>query len=282
MARTNDRLSLGLAMIVVGACAGVSDRELIFVDGRGVAAVGDSLSAFTRQGTPGIVIHDRRSGALYRRAVNLLHSPVQIQFADGRWYVSDVDNGDSRIRVFDAEWRLLRELPTGPVASAPHQFAVLPDGRIVLEAADGRLIALRGDSITTFAVTPKSQQTGFLVAAQGGVLHVVPGETVTLYNAIGNWRWRLEWPWHEEAYVSDVTVDSRGRIHLLLGEERTQPQFVAFTLSPLTGEVVRWSLPAPSATFVATQLGNLEPDTTITAREPPEPIVGPPSAPPGG
>lgn len=234
---------------------------LIFIDGRAVTASGDSLLAFTRQGTSEIVVRDRRSGAVYRRGTNTLRSPHHIQELDGRWYVSDVEGGEASVVVFTPQWDLERRIPLHDVASAPHQFAVLPDGRIVVEASEQRLVAVGPDSTSTFALVEGSGRTGLLVAAAGGVLHAAPDRGITLYNAQGNIRWRLAWPWHEGTYVTDIAVDGQGRIHVLAGEARRNT-FVCFTLSPITGEVIRWSVPGPAATFVVERMGEIKPDST--------------------
>jgi hypothetical protein len=233
---------------------------LIFIDGRAVTASGDSLLAFTRQGTSEIVVRDRRSGAAYRRGTNTLLSPHHIQELGGRWYVSDVKEGEASVVVFSGQWDFERRIPVHDVASAPHQFAVLPDGRVVVEATDQRLVAVGPDSTTTYALVEQSDRTGLLTAALGGVLHAVPRRTITLYNAQGNIRWRLPWPW-PEAYVTDIAVDGQGRIHVLAGEAQRNT-FVCFTLSPTTGEVIRWSVPGTAATFVVERLGEIKPDST--------------------
>jgi hypothetical protein len=181
-----------------------------------------------------------------------------VESAGNRWYISDAHDGRAAIAVFNQLWELERTIAVDTITGTPHQFAVLPDGRIILEAPDGRLVALGRDTITTFALTEQDQRTGLLLGALGGVLHAVPGHSVTLYNDLGHWRWRLEWQWHEGAYVTDLAIDTRGRIHLLAGEE-DGASFVTFTLSPTTGEVVRWSLPGQEATFTVDRLGNLEP-----------------------
>jgi hypothetical protein len=234
---------------------------LIFIDGRAVAASGDSLLAFTRQGTSEIVVRDRRSGAVYRRGTNTLLSPHHIQEMDGRWYVSDAEEGTASVVVFSGQWDFERRIAVQEVAAASHQFAVLPDGRIVVEATDQRLVSVGPDSATTFALVEPSDRTGLLVAALGGVLHAAPGRAVTLYNAQGNIRWRQPWDWAEGVYVTDVAVDGQGRIHVLAGEA-LRNTFRSFTLSPTTGEVIRWSEPGATATFVVERLGETRPDST--------------------
>jgi hypothetical protein len=162
--------------------------------------------------------------------------------------------------VFSVAGGLERLIAIDSLVSAPHQFAVLPDGRVVVEAPDGRLLALSGDSVTTFALTPRSERTGLLVAARGGVLHAVPDRAITLYNAQGNIRWRLDWPWNSSAFVADLSVDSQGRPHVLAGEAG-RSGFIVFGLLPETGEVGRWSEAGPFATFVVRPLGDIMPDS---------------------
>ena len=236
-----------------------SQRNLVFVDGRGVAAIGDSMLAITRQGDASIILRERRTGASYTRGTQALTSPFHVQEQDGRWYVSNVDDGEEWIVIFDAEWEVVDRLRIDTLGAAPHQFAVLPDGRIVLETENARLIAWDGDTVTTFALFEASQRSGFLAAASGGVLHAVPDHAVTLYNQNGNIRWRLPWDWEESAYVADLAVDARGRIHMLFGVP-DEDSFVCFSLSTPTGEILRWSQPGPSSTFSVTRLGEIRPD----------------------
>jgi len=269
------RRTLGvLAAAFVASCSAPGPpNSLIFIDGRAVAASGDTLLAFTRQGTTEITVRDRRSGAVYARGLNVLRSPRHIEERGGRWYVSDIDGGRATIAVFTPLWEFERWIPVDEHASATHEFAVLPDDRIVVEARDGRLVVVGPDSAETFALVEQSSRTGMVLGALGGVLHVVPGRAVTLYNEGGNVRWRLPWPWNERAYVTDVAVDGQGRIHVLAGEETEagQQSFVAFSLSPITGEVVRYSNlePGGSATFVVKRMGEVKRDSAARwLREP--------------
>ncbi len=249
-------------VVCLAACSGTAPKEdLIFVDGRAVAAAGDSLLAMTRQGSSAITVRDRITGEISVHAAADLRTPLHIQESGGLWYVSDVVDGEAIIVVFSADWEVRDRIGVDSVAAVPHQFAVLPDGTLVLESVDGRLLALRDDSLTTFALTEQSSRNGMLVAAQGGVLHTIPDKTLTLYNARGNLRWRQAWPWHEGAYIADLSVDANGRVHVLAGAEGTNV-FYAFTLSPVTGEAVRWTAPSLMATFVVKQLGEIRPDST--------------------
>lgn len=255
-------LTLGvLSAALLAACGAPSSSEdLIFVDGRATAVAGDSLLALTRQGIASILTHDRRTGALDTIGTDVLKSPHHIQEHNGRWYVSDAEDGRPSIAVFSADGQLEQRIPLERIAPVAHQFALLPDGRIVTEASDGRLAVLTDDAASTFAITERGSRTGFVIAAQGGVIHAVPDRAITLYNELGNIRWRLSWPWYEGAFVSDLAVDTHGRIHVLAGEQGRNV-FRVFTLSPVTGEVVRWSVPGPSATFVVDRLGQILPDS---------------------
>ncbi len=249
-----------LVLVLVG-CSGLAPTDdLIFVDGRAVAFAGDSLLAFTQQGSNEVFVRDRRSGQVSVHAGDHLTSPHHIQEFDGQWYVSDVIDGKAVIAVFSDRWEFTRRIGIDSVASVAHQFAILPNGAIVVESVDGRLLSIYSDSITTFALVESSTRNGMLVAAQGGIMHTVPGKTLTLYNEKGNVRWRQGWLWHDGAYVTDLSVDANGRVHLLAGEEGTNA-FYAFTLSPITGEAVRWTAASRAATFVVARLGEIKPDS---------------------
>lgn len=268
-----NRLPLGvLAAALVAGCSTPGPPDaLIYIDGRAVAASGDTLLAFSRQGSNEITVRDRRTGAVYARGVAALTSPHQIEEVGGQWYVSDVAEGRPSIVVFSAGWDVVRSISLDGIASAPHQFAVLPDGRIVVEAGDGRLVFAGNGGDSTFALVERGPRTGLLAGARGGVLHGVPGASVTLYNELGNIRWRLPWPWHEQTYVTDIAVDGQGRVHVLVGEETEfgRSSFVTFQLSPTTGEVIRWSQPGYSATYVVERMGEIRPDSAARwLREP--------------
>lgn len=254
-------LLFGFFLITVAACqAGPPNAELIFVDGRAVAPALDSVYAITTGGTQGVILHHRRTEALDTIGADVLSSPIHTQWVDGLWYVSDVIDGRPSVVVFDTSGNVTRQVDLGEIASAPHQFAVLPDGRIVVESNDGRLVTVDGDSAVTFALTEPGPRTGLVVAARGGVLHAVAGELVTLYNGQGNIRWRIEWPWDDTIYAIDLAVDVDGRTHLLAGQA-TEQSFIVFGFSPTTGEVIRWSMEGPSATFVVGRMGEIYPDS---------------------
>ncbi len=248
-------------LAVVCACVRTLPAdELIFLDGRAVASGGDSILAITKAGTPGVLLRNRETGTLDTLGMGELTSSQHVQWQGGKWYASDVTNGRPSIVVFSADGSVERRVPLEGIASAPHQFAILPDGRIVVEAPDGQLIALKDGESSMFALTQRSPRSGFLVAAKGGVLHAIPDRTITLYNALGRIRWRLEWPWAESAFVADLAVDSQGRPHVLAGQEGREG-FVVFGISPETGEVGRWSEEGPYATFVVRPLGDIRPDS---------------------
>ncbi|HLB38159.1 MAG TPA: hypothetical protein VJL31_16420 [Gemmatimonadales bacterium] len=245
----------------LGAC-GTSGpaRQPIFIDGRAVAAVGDTLLAFTRAGLPAVLLQHRASGTVDTLGRGALHSPLHIQFAGDRWYVSDVEDGRPSLAVFAADGRLERRIDLARVGAVPHQFAVLPDNRIVVETPEGRLIALAGDSGTRFVDARGGPKTGLVAAASGGVVQALPDKHLTLYNQFGNIRWRIDWPWLETAFVTDLTVDANGRIHIIAGIP-AENNFVVFGLAATTGEVVRWSTPGPHASFTVDFLGEIRPDT---------------------
>lgn len=236
-------------------------QDLIFVDGRAVAPAGDSVYAFSRPGENGILVVPRSGGAPRAIGAGVLASPVQVQELAGHWYVSDVDDGNPLLVILSATGDVVRRIALDTIAATPHQFAALPDGRVVVEAPGGQLVVLSDTGVTTFALTPESPtRTGLLVAGHGGALHAVPDHYITLYNENGNIRWRLAWPWDASAFVTDIAVDAQGRFHVIAGQEG-QEIFVVFMLSPATGEVLRWSEPGPYATFVVTRMGNIEPDS---------------------
>ena len=250
-----------LALMTVAACGGgAPNAELIFVDGRAVAPALDSVFAFTASNTPGVLLHYRRTGVLDTIGAEDLSSPIHTQWLDGFWYVSDVIDGRPSIVVFNPDGTVARQIDLSGIASAPHQFAVLPDGRIVVESNDASLVAIDGDNVTTFALTEAGTRTGLVVAARGGVLHAVAGRLVTLYNGQGNIRWRIEWPWDDTIYGIDLAVDADGRTHLLAGQG-TEQSFIVFGFSPSTGEVIRWSMEGPSATFIVGRMGEIYPDS---------------------
>ena len=246
------------ATALVTACDPPPSSDLIFVNGRAVAAAGDSLLAYTMAGEGGLVVMQRGGASRDTLGRDILSSPFHVQEHAGHWFVSDVADGRAGIVELTAAGELVRRRHVDTLVAAPHQFALLPDGRIVLESPTGILIALAEDSVATFAIVTQGTRTGLLVAVRGGVLHAAPGQWVTFYNANGNIRWRLTWPWGDQAFVGDLGVDAQGRPHVIAGEQGTSG-FVVFSLSPITGEVVRWSEPGPYATFAIDRLGDIEP-----------------------
>jgi hypothetical protein len=244
----------------MGCGAPRASVDLIFVNGRAVASAGDTLLGITSPGINGLVVRDRRTGAVDTIGGDWLTSPQHVQELDGYWYVSDVANGRTSVVQLAADGSLERRIALDTLVTAPHQFAVLPDGRLVVESPRSELLVLTEEGVKPFALVEAGRRTGLLVAARGGVVHAVPGRAITLYNAQGNIRWRLDWPWRDAAFVSDLAVDAHGRIHVIAGEEG-RDGFVVFSLSPVTGEVVRWSEFGPSATFVVNRMGVIRPDS---------------------
>lgn len=257
------RLAGALATVLLVSACGERPSTLrpIFIEGRAAEAVGDSLIGITRQGVPGLLVLDIGTGAVDTLGTGVLASPVHVQWLDGRWYVSDVEDGRPAIVVLTADGRTDRRIELGDLTDTPHQFAVLPNGHIVVPIPDRRLMALEDDTLTTFALTEDARRPGLLIAASGGVIHAVPDQTITLYNEFGNIRWRVEWPWRETAYVSDLAVDGQGRPHVMAGIPSDGGTFIVYTLARETGEVWRWSAQVPTATFVVSGLGEVLPDS---------------------
>ncbi len=241
------------------ACGPSLAVDPIFIEGRSVSSAADSLIAMTRAGLPGILVRRRRGGEVRELGAGTVRSPVLVQWENGQWYVSDIDTGKPAIVVLSPAGALIRRIPVERYTTTPHQFAVLPDGRIVVEAPDGTLLALEGDTSSVFTVTGHAPKTGLLIAVAGGVLHAVPDKYLTLYNQFGHIRWRLDWPWARTAYISQITLDPQGRIHVLAGVPRDST-FIVYTLSNQTGEVVIWSPPARKPTFIVDRLGQIKAD----------------------
>ena len=258
MNRTN--IATIAAILALSACepAGLG-VEPLFIDGRAVAVSSDSVLAITAPGVSGVLLIDQRTDARQTIGAGQLTSPAHVQWNEGLLYASDVDGGRPQVVMFSPSGELLDRIDLGPTAAVPHQFAVLPDGQIVFETTDDRLVALQGDSVDTFALNDSSRKTGMMVAARGGVLHAIPHRTLTLYNGLGRIRWRIEWPWSESAFVADLAMDSRGRPLVLAGEEGSEG-FVVFALDPVTGEITLWT-EGPSATFSSRTFGNIRPDS---------------------
>ncbi|MBI4499805.1 MAG: hypothetical protein HY700_01465 [Gemmatimonadetes bacterium] len=243
------------------AACGTSGQGVdpIFLEGRAVAAAGDSLIAFTRAGHPGILLRNRGTGRSVELGADPVHSPSHVQWMNGEWFVSDIENGKPAVVVLGPAGELRRRLSLERFTQTPHQFAVLPDGRIVVESPDGTLVTANGDSAPVFAMTERGSKTGLLLGASGGVLHAVPDRYITLYNEFGHLRWRLDWPWARTAFVTEITTDPQGRIHVLAGVP-SDSSFIVYSLSSQTGEVVTWSKPAREPTFVVDRLGGLKAD----------------------
>ncbi len=260
--KSNQKLGpLFVVCALTAGCGGsASDAELLFIHGRAVASAGDSLFAMTAGNVHGVLLRNVPARTIDTLGLDDLESPGHVQWINERWFVSDVREGRRSVAVFTADRMLERRVAVDTVATAAHQFAVLPDGRIVVESGDGRLVVLGDDSATTFALVETGTRTGMIVAARGGVLYAAPDRSVTLYNALGRIRWRIDWPWDDSTFVADIAVDSQGRPHVLAGREGVDG-FVVFGISPITGEVVRWSEPGPYATFVVRRLGQILPDS---------------------
>jgi hypothetical protein len=205
-----------------------------------------------------VVVYDRAGRVRDTLGVGILRNPGHVEIQGDAWYVSDLDDSHPAVVVLGRDGALRRRVSLTGIAIQPHQFAVLPDGGIVVEAAGGRLAVLRDDSVATFAVVDVASRPSLLRGAAGGVLHAIPDRTITLYNGFGNIRWRVEWPWAETAFVTGAGEDSRGRLHFLAGvaEDNT---FIAYVMTAATGEIVWWSEPQSEASFVVGRRGDPSP-----------------------
>lgn len=236
-------------------------HDLVFFAGRAVAPVGDSLFVVALP-TAGAVLALDRHGRTDTLGAAVLTSPRRIQVLGDTWYVSDVDSSGPSVVALAPDGTLRRRVRLRGITPLPHQFAALDDGSIVVEAPDRRLVRVRRDSVTTFAVTDQGPRPSLVAGANGGVLLAVPNHWITLYNAFGTIRWRIEWPWRETAYVNDVAVDATGRIDIIASVP-ANGTFVVYTIAASTGEILRWSAPQARSTFVVDQLGAISPADSI-------------------
>ena len=133
--------------------------------GRVVDMAGDSVLAMTTQGLGGVILYHMKTGAVDTIAEDVLTAPVHVQFVDDRWYVSDIVGDRPSIAVLSWNGELEREFDLEDLASNPHQFAVLPDERVIVETANGELVALGGDSVTTFALVDTSADSAAIHSA---------------------------------------------------------------------------------------------------------------------
>ncbi|MDH4044145.1 MAG: hypothetical protein OEY20_16590 [Gemmatimonadota bacterium] len=251
-------LVAGAAALLAGCDAPAATSEPIFLSGRAVEPDGDSLFAVTAGDAGALLIYDASGRVRDTLGLGLLRNPVHVQLQGDAWYVSDLEDGAPVVVVLGRDGTLRRRVPLAGIATQPHQFAVLADGAIVVEGSAGSLVAVREDSVSTFAVVEIGKRPSLVTGAGGGVLHAIPDQTITLYNGFGNIRWRVEWPWAESAFVSAIGEDSRGRIHFIAGVARDNT-FVAYSMTPGTGEVVWWSEPQRGASFEVSRLGKLSP-----------------------
>jgi len=250
------RFSL-VALATLAACKAPSTfKAPIFIAGRSVATMGDSLFAVPAANAPVVLVLDRDGHVADTLGAGTLSQPVQVQALADTWFVSDGGGTTPTLFAFTADGHLLRKTSLATADPASAQFAVLPDGRVVVERAGGQLVALAGDSNTIFVPVQVGPRPSLLVGADGGVFYAAPGKSVALYNGFGHIRWRVDWPWADSAYVGGVAVDSKGRIHLIsgVGNQRT---FIVYTLATASGEIVRWSAADSVPTFVVDRLGAL-------------------------
>ncbi len=256
------RLLIPALIVLAGSSCKSNSKSLglIYLNGRAVEPAGDSVLAMTTQGLGGLILYHMTTGAVDTIAAGVLTAPVHVQFVNARWYVSDLVENRPSIAVLSWSGELEREFDLEDLVSSPHQFAVLPDERVIVQTADGELVALDGDSVTTFALVETSQRPGLLAGIAGGVLHMVPLVHITFYNEFGHIRWRLPWQWAETAYFTDITTDMNGRIHIIAGIPSDE-EFVVYTLGRNDGEILRWSRPGPYATFTVLRTGSFRPDS---------------------
>lgn len=256
------RLLIPALIVLAGSSCKSNSKSLglIYLNGRAVEPAGDSVLAMTTQGLGGLILYHMTTGAVDTIAAGVLTAPVHVQFVNARWYVSDLVENRPSIAVLSWSGELEREFDLEDLASSPHQFAVLPDERVIVQTTDGELVALGGDSVTTFALVETSQRPGLLAGIAGGVLHMVPLVHITFYNEFGHIRWRLPWQWAETAYFTDITTDMNGRIHIIAGIPSDE-EFVVYTLGRNDGEILRWSRPGPYATFTVLRNGSFRPDS---------------------
>ncbi len=245
------------AVAALAACKAPSAfKAPVFIAGRAVATMHDSLFAVPAARTPVVLVLDRDGHAVDTLAAAGLTQPVQVQALADTWFVSDGAGRAPTLFVFTAAGHLLRQSPLAAADPVSAHFAVLPDGRIVVQGTGGRLVALAGDSGKIFVPVEVGPRPSLLAGADGGVFYAAPGKSVALYNGFGHIRWRVDWPWADSAYVGGVSVDAKGRIHLISGVGN-QGTFIVYTLATPSGEIVRWSAADSVPTFVVDRLGAL-------------------------
>ncbi|MDH5803707.1 MAG: hypothetical protein OEZ54_00885 [Gemmatimonadota bacterium] len=252
-------------MLFLTACEGPADSlGLVFLDGRAVAAMGDSLLVMTAEGVSGVLLYDIRNETLDTIAEETLNQPVHIEIGPDRWYVSDTRGASARIAVLNFDGTLDRWIELAGISRLAHQFALLPDQRIVVQSPDGQLIFAEAsdDSAEVFALTDLGVRPNLMAGVAGGVFQAVQGHHMTLYNEFGNIRWRTDWPWAETAFFTDIAVDRQERIHLLAAVPNEEI-FLAYTVGRTDGAIIRWSEDGTYATFTVERNGRYRPDSTV-------------------
>jgi hypothetical protein len=251
------------ALMLLLACGRRHTNQPIFLNGRAIVALEDSTFVATSEGA-GLMVFDPTLEHADTIGSAVLASPFHAQEMNGILYVSDIVDSRPAIVTFakstEGRWEMTGRIGLGGITPLSHQFAVLPDGRIIVESPDDRLVSVHGDTVATFALTELGPRPSLVMGARGGVFHAVPDKHITLYNEFGHIRWQHEWPWLETALFSDVAVDARGRIHMLAGVP-SEGTFIVYTLVGDTGEVERWSTPGPAASFEVTPFGEVLPLT---------------------
>ncbi len=214
----------------------------------------------TAEGIDGMILYDLRSKTLDTIGADALTSPLQVQTVGGRWYVSDIGDRGPSIAVLSGDGTLERRIELRAISPIAHQFAVLPDGRVVVESFESELLQISEDSITPFALIEIGMRPSLIAGVSGGVFHAVPGKHMTLYNEFGSIRWRVEWPWANTAYFTDISVDRQGRMHMIAGVPGDSA-FRVYTLGRNDGDVIAWSGAGPHATFIVSHRGTFQTDS---------------------
>ncbi len=223
--------------------------------------MGDSIVGVTTPDPGALLVRYYLDDRVDTVGLGRLTTPMHAQAMGNRWYVSDLVGDSSVIRMFDSSGTLVETIGL-PARGTEHQFAVLPDGQIVVESSESELLVYGDETWDTFALAQAGTRPSHLVGLRGGVLHAVPGQHITLYNSFGNIRWRVEWPWSDRAYVSDIAVDPEDRTHFLAGiPNQGEGTFIVYSMVATTGEIERWSIAGPYATFVVSVFGEVRPDS---------------------
>ncbi len=89
-----------LTASLLWACSGRSKSlGLIYLNGRAVEAVGDSLLLMTTEGVGGIIVYGLLTNTVDTFGRDVLNAPFHILALNGLWYVSDVVDGHPHVAV---------------------------------------------------------------------------------------------------------------------------------------------------------------------------------------